>query len=34
MIQSYRASSRDWFGSSPQFWMNLQALYDLRLAEQ
>jgi addiction module HigA family antidote len=23
-----------WFGSSPQFWMNLQALYDVRLAEQ
>ena len=23
-----------WFGSSPQFWMNLQALHDVRLAEQ
>ncbi|MCU0974660.1 MAG: HigA family addiction module antitoxin [Burkholderiales bacterium] len=23
-----------WFGSSPQFWMNLQALYDVRVAEQ
>jgi addiction module HigA family antidote len=23
-----------WFGASPQFWMNLQALYDVRLAEQ
>ena len=23
-----------WFGTSPQFWMNLQALYDARLAEQ
>lgn len=22
-----------WFGTSPQFWMNLQALYDVRLAE-
>jgi addiction module HigA family antidote len=22
-----------WFGSSPQFWMNLQQLYELRLAE-
>lgn len=22
------------FGTSPQFWLNLQALYDLRLAEQ
>lgn len=23
-----------YFGSSPQFWLNLQSLYDLRLAEQ
>lgn len=23
-----------WFDTSPQFWMNLQALYDVRLAEQ
>jgi addiction module HigA family antidote len=22
------------FGASPQFWLNLQSLYDLRLAEQ
>jgi addiction module HigA family antidote len=22
-----------WFGMSPQFWMNLQQLYELRLAE-
>jgi len=22
-----------WFGTSPQFWMNLQALYDVRIAE-
>ena len=22
-----------WFGSSPQFWLNLQQLYELRLAE-
>ncbi|MAK65874.1 MULTISPECIES: HigA family addiction module antitoxin [unclassified Methylophaga] len=22
-----------WFSDSPQFWMNLQALYDLELAE-
>src|ERR1700746_549884 len=22
-----------WFGTSPQFWMNLQQLYGLRLAE-
>lgn len=22
-----------WFGTSPQFWMNLQTLYDVRLAE-
>ncbi|MCE2970437.1 MAG: HigA family addiction module antitoxin [Burkholderiales bacterium] len=23
-----------WFGTSPQFWMNLQTLYDVRLAEE
>lgn len=23
-----------WFGTSAQFWMNLQQLYELRLAEQ
>jgi antitoxin HigA-1 len=23
-----------WFGTSPQFWMSLQSLYDVRLAEQ
>jgi addiction module HigA family antidote len=23
-----------WFGASPQFWLNLQAAYDLRVAEQ
>lgn len=23
-----------WFGTSAQFWMNLQALYDVRLAER
>jgi antitoxin HigA-1 len=22
-----------WFGTSPQFWMNLQQLYELRLAQ-
>ena len=22
-----------WFGNSPQFWLNLQAAYELRLAE-
>ena len=22
------------FGNSPQFWLNLQAIYDLRMAEQ
>lgn len=22
-----------WFGTSPQFWMNLQQLYELRMAE-
>ena len=24
----------EYFGNSPQFWLNLQALYDLRIAEQ
>ena len=23
-----------WFGTTPQFWMNLQALYDVRMAEE
>jgi len=23
-----------WFGTSPQFWMNLRALHDVRLAER
>ena len=23
-----------WFGTSPQFWMNLQACYDLEVAER
>ena len=23
-----------WLGTAPQFWLNLQQLYDLRLAEQ
>jgi len=23
-----------WFGTTPQFWMNLQQLYELRLAEK
>ena len=23
-----------WFGTGPQFWLNLQQLYDLRLAQQ
>ena len=23
-----------WFGTNPQFWLNLQAAYDLRRAEQ
>ena len=23
-----------WFGTSPQFWMNLQQLYELRVAER
>ena len=23
-----------WFGTSPEFWLNLQKIYELRLAEQ
>jgi addiction module HigA family antidote len=23
-----------WFGSSPEFWLNLQKMYELRLAQQ
>jgi antitoxin HigA-1 len=23
-----------WFGNSPQFWLNLQALYELRVAQE
>jgi plasmid maintenance system antidote protein VapI len=23
-----------WFGTSPEFWLNLQTLYELRLARQ
>jgi addiction module HigA family antidote len=23
-----------WFGTSPQFWLNLQTAYDIRLAQQ
>ncbi|MGJ4964166.1 HigA family addiction module antitoxin [Bradyrhizobium sp. HKCCYLRH3061] len=23
-----------WFGSSPEFWLNLQKIYELRLAQQ
>ena len=23
-----------WFGTSPQFWLNLQSAYDLRVAQQ
>lgn len=40
IIQGKRAISGDtalrlghWFGMSPQFWLNLQAQYELRLAE-
>jgi plasmid maintenance system antidote protein VapI len=29
-----RAEGLEEFGTSPQFWMNPQALYDVRLAEQ
>ncbi|HEY5300789.1 MAG TPA: HigA family addiction module antitoxin [Acetobacteraceae bacterium] len=41
ILQGKRAVTGDtalrlghWFGVSPAFWMNLQALYDLRVAEQ
>lgn len=41
IIQGKRAITGDtalrlghWFGTSPAFWMNLQSLYDVRLAEQ
>jgi addiction module HigA family antidote len=41
IVQGKRAITGDtalrlghWFGTSPVFWMNLQSLYDVRLAEQ
>jgi addiction module HigA family antidote len=41
IIQGKRAVTGDtalrlghWFGTGPNFWMNLQALHDVRLAEQ
>ncbi len=41
IIQGKRAISGDtalrlghWFGTSPQFWLNLQGAYDLRMAEK
>ena len=41
IIRGRRAISGDtalrlghWFGMSPQFWLNLQSQYELRLAEQ
>jgi antitoxin HigA-1 len=41
IIQGKRAVTGDtalrlahWFGSSPEFWLNLQAQYELRLAEK
>jgi addiction module HigA family antidote len=40
IVNSRRSISGDtalrlarWFGTSPQFWMNLQALHDVRVAE-
>jgi addiction module HigA family antidote len=40
IIQGKRAVTGDtalrlghWFGMSPQFWLNLQSAYDLRIAE-
>ena len=32
--RSVSGDSALWFGVSPEFWMNLQSLYDLALAEQ
>jgi addiction module HigA family antidote len=41
IIQGKRAVSGDtalrlghWFGMSPQFWLNLQSAYDVRIAEK
>jgi addiction module HigA family antidote len=41
IIQGKRAISGDtalrlghWFGTSPQFWLNLQSAYDVRVAEK
>jgi addiction module HigA family antidote len=41
IIQGKRAITGDtalrlghWFGTSPVFWMNLQSLHDVRIAEQ
>jgi len=41
IIQGKRAISGDtalrlghWFGMSPQFWLNLQSAYDVRVAEK
>jgi antitoxin HigA-1 len=41
IIQGKRAVSGDtalrlghWFGMSPQFWLNLQSAYDMRVAEK
>ena len=41
IIQGKRALSGDtalrlghWFGMSPQFWLNLQSAYDMRVAEK
>jgi antitoxin HigA-1 len=41
VIQGKRAITGDtalrlghWFGTSPAFWLNLQSLYEVRLAEQ
>ena len=41
IIQGKRSISGDtalrlghWFGTSPQFWLNLQAIFDLRVAEK
>jgi addiction module HigA family antidote len=41
IVQGKRAITGDtalrlghWFGTSPQFWLNLQSAYDIRIAEK
>lgn len=30
----HRPALRPWFGTDPQFWLNLQGAHDIRLAEE